>query len=100
MSAPIEASIRKKLSTEYKPLHMTIENESYKHNVPQGSETHFKVEIVSELFKNQMLVKQHQMIYATLKDEMQTGVHALSLKTMTPEKWEAKGKKINHTSPN
>jgi BolA protein len=39
----IEQRIRNKLQTAFSPLYLEVENESYKHNVPKASETHFKV---------------------------------------------------------
>lgn len=53
----VEATIRNKLSSNLKTVHLEIINESYMHNVPKGSETHFKVLVVSELFKNLPLLK-------------------------------------------
>lgn len=41
--APIQASIEEKLSQELTPVHLEVINESFMHNVPKGSETHFKV---------------------------------------------------------
>ena len=54
---PIETSIRRKLEDALKPLHMEVFNESYMHNVPKGSETHFKVLVVSDKFNDQSLIK-------------------------------------------
>lgn len=53
----IEKSIRTKLTTNLKTKHLDIINESYMHNVPKGSETHFKVVVVSDLFKDVPLIK-------------------------------------------
>lgn len=57
MLKPIENSIKRKLETALRPLYCNIINESYMHNVPKGSETHFKVVIVSERFNNQPLIQ-------------------------------------------
>lgn len=54
---PIESSIKEKLQNALTPSHMEIINESYMHNVPKGSETHFKVVVVSDKFQNQPLIK-------------------------------------------
>ena len=43
ISGPISSSIETKLTEAFKPIHLDIINESYMHNVPKGSETHFKV---------------------------------------------------------
>lgn len=56
-SRPVENAIRKKLETGLKPQHCDIINESYMHNVPKGSESHFKVVVVSEKFDKQPLLK-------------------------------------------
>jgi BolA protein len=56
-SKPVERSIHKKLMETLNPVHLDIFNESYMHNVPPGSETHFKVVVVSEKFDNLPLIK-------------------------------------------
>ena len=49
---------------------------------------HFRATIVSPAFEGLMKVKQHQMVYATLGNRMQTDeIHALELKTFSPIKW-------------
>ena len=49
--------IRKKLSEALQPSHIDIVNESFMHNVPSGSETHFKVLVVAEAFTGLPLIK-------------------------------------------
>lgn len=53
-------------------------------------ETHFRVEITSEAFAKKMQPARHRMVYALLKEEMakEGGIHALQLKTRTPEEEE------------
>jgi BolA protein len=58
------------------------------HNVPPGSESHFKVVLVSSEFEDKMPVKRHQLVYKILSEEMQGGIHALALHTYTPTEWE------------
>ena len=43
--------------------------------------------IISDLFENCTMVKQHQMVYGTLGDRMGGEIHALALHTYTPEQW-------------
>ena len=50
--------------------------------------THFEAIIVSSLFKDESIIKQHQIVYAALGDMMKQEIHALSIKTITPEQWE------------
>lgn len=54
---PVEFSIKKKLVDSLNPSYIEIINESYMHNVPKGSETHFKVIAVSDKFKDIPLIK-------------------------------------------
>jgi BolA protein len=54
---PMEHAIRRKLTETLSPVHLDVLNESYMHNVPRGSETHFKVVVVSDKFDNLPLIK-------------------------------------------
>ena len=59
---------------------------------PMNDGQHLQAFVISKSFENVMLVKQHQMVMKPLKEAMATSVHALGLKTFTPEKWsESKG---------
>lgn len=86
----IQAAIEQKISDSFQPLFMEVLNESYMHNVPPGSESHFKVTLVSEQFEGKRLIARHQAVYAQLNDEMSGGVHALALHTYTPSEWESR----------
>jgi stress-induced morphogen len=52
-----------------------------------GTRDHFQATIVSEAFVGQSLVAQHQMVYRALGEAMAGPIHALALKTHTPEGW-------------
>lgn len=84
----IQTNIKSKISRELKPELLSVENESGMHNVPPGSESHFKVVVVAEIFSGQRSVQRHQLIYRVLADELAGGVHALALHTYTPEEWQ------------
>jgi len=49
--------------------------------------THFESVIVSNAFVGKSMVQQHQLVYAALGDRMRAEIHALSMKTYTPEQW-------------
>lgn len=49
--------------------------------------THFEAVIVSEAFVGKTMIQQHQQVYAALGDRMRSEIHALSMKTYTPEQW-------------
>ena len=44
--------------------------------------------VVADSFAGKTMMQQHRMVYAALSDQMQTTIHALSLKTYTPEQWQ------------
>ena len=95
-SFPITQIINEKLTNFFEPTHLEIINESFKHNVPKNSETHFKVVVVSTKFEDMKLIERHRTVNTILKDELKTGgVHALSIKAKTPEQWS----KNNHVEP-
>lgn len=95
----IEESLRKKFTAEFAPTHFELDNESYKHSVPKGSESHFKAVIVSAAFDGMPRIRRHQAAYAVAADEMAGEVHALALHTFTPSEWEARQQKAE-PSPN
>lgn len=55
---------------------------------PNGDGQHFQAIVISPVFEGLMLIKQHQMVMKPLKDAFAQSVHALTLKTFTPQKWE------------
>ena len=52
---------------------------------------HFDALIVSSAFEGKRLVQRHQLVYAALGDRMRAEIHALSMKTLTPQEYKAKG---------
>ena len=48
---------------------------------------HFSARVVSSAFEGQTLVRQHQLVYEALGDHMRSDIHALALKTFTPDRW-------------
>lgn len=84
--------ITQKLTTAFEPEHLEVINESHMHNVPAGSESHFKVILVSDSFTGKMLLARHRLVNAALQEELNGDIHALALHTMTKEEWLKKGK--------
>lgn len=57
-----------------------------------GTGDHFEARVVTDAFQGKSMVEQHQLVYAPLKDLLATGeLHALALKTYTPEQWKRFG---------
>ncbi len=49
--------------------------------------THFEAVIVSAEFDGKTMIQQHQLVYAALGDRMRAEIHALSMRTYTPQRW-------------
>ena len=55
---------------------------------PMNDGQHLQAFVISPVFEGMMLVKQQQMVMKALKEALKESVHAMALKTFTPEKWE------------
>ena len=81
--------IRRKLTAEFHPILLEIQDESAKHaghaGARPGGESHFHVRIVSQVFTGESRVARHRRVYAVLAEEMQAGLHALALETLTED---------------
>ncbi len=84
----IQTDIETKLAERFDPDHLDVVNESGSHNVPDGSETHFKVVLVSDAFSGQRAVARHRLVNAALRDELAGPVHALAIHTYTRDEWQ------------
>lgn len=90
----IQDVIEMKLRDELQPKFLKVINESDMHNVPRGSESHFKVTIVSDRFDGLRLVARHRLVNQTLADELANHIHALAIHTYTREEWQQKNQEI------
>jgi BolA protein len=86
---PVELIVNEKLAKAFSPSHLEVINESASHNVPEGSESHFKVIISANFFREKTAVKRHQAIYAELAEELRNPIHALSLHVYSEEEWQS-----------
>ena len=76
--------------------------ESIEESIKQGMNTvylnvdgdgrHFEAVVVSEEFAGMSRVQRHQRVYQTMGERMREEVHALSIKTFTPQEWENRRK--------
>ncbi|AEF54769.1 BolA family protein [Marinomonas posidonica] len=83
----IQQQIHQRLLESLDVHHLILENESHMHNVPVGSESHFKLVMISNDFIGKRLVQRHQLIYASLQEEMQH-IHALAMHLYTLDEWQ------------
>lgn len=91
----VQATIEQKLAAAFAPDFLEVINESNNHNVPTGSESHFKVTIVSQTFEGKRLLQRHRAVNQTLADELANQIHALAMHTYTKDEWQAQ----NQTAP-
>ncbi len=100
MSAtPIRDAIHDELVRSFAPTVLEVINESHNHAVPRGSETHFKVVVVSEGFAGQSPVARHRAVNRALAAQLEAGVHALSIQALTPAQWAERGGVVPPSPP-
>ncbi|MEO3427250.1 BolA family protein [Pelagibius sp. CAU 1746] len=85
----VAQTIEQKLTEALAPQRLKVVDDSEKHKghagYREGGETHFSVEVVSAAFAGQSRVARQRRVYEILAEELAAGVHALQLKTLTPE---------------
>jgi BolA protein len=84
-----------KLTAAFRPAPLAILDNSAAHaghpGAPAGSNSHYDITIISELFQNLRQVERHRKVYHALGDLWQhSSLHALQLKTLTPQEWQEK----------
>ena len=88
-SGPVANSLREKLAAAFAPEALVVEDESSRHSghsgAREGGESHFRVRIVSAAFRGLTRVERQRRVYAVLAAEIDAGLHALALTTLTPE---------------
>jgi BolA protein len=83
----IQHTIQEKLLEAFSPSQLDVVNESHQHNVPAGSESHFKVIIVTDNFEGKRLIQRHRAVNSILAIELSQHIHALALHTYTETEW-------------
>ncbi len=84
--------IEEKLRSELGAEHVEVVDESHLHAGHPGAREgggHYRAVIVSERFAGLNRVKSQQLVYGVVDDWMGGRIHALSMKTFTPEEWKA-----------
>ncbi|MDN3504842.1 MAG: BolA family transcriptional regulator [Rhabdochlamydiaceae bacterium] len=71
-----------------KTIEEAIETEQVQVLDPQNDMTHLQAIVVSKSFEGMPLVKRHKSVMNPLKNHFATTLHALALKTYTPQEWE------------
>ena len=95
----VQQTIESKIRASLLPTHLQVINESHMHSVPPGSESHFKLVIVSDEFEGRPLVRRHQMVNGILRTELKEDIHALSMETLTATEWQRRGGQTADSPP-
>ena len=78
-----------RLTASLAPTTIDVVDESHRHaghaGARPGGETHYQVEIVSLRFAGMSRIARHRLVHEIVHDEFENGLHALSLKLLTPE---------------
>jgi BolA protein len=91
MTQGMQDKIQEKLARGLQPTFLEIVNDSARHAGHSGDdgsgESHFKVTVVSLIFAGKSRVERQRMVYALLSEEFGGGLHALSIKALTPDEY-------------
>lgn len=88
-----ELAIRDKLLRAFDFQLLDVINESHQHSVPEDSETHFRLLVVSPEFEGVARLQRHRRVNQLLAEELAGGVHALTMDLWTPAEWELREQK-------
>jgi len=81
------------LKAQFSPQIFVLEDESSRHaghaGARPGGETHYKLRVVADAFAGLSRVERQRLVYAALREEFDTGLHALSLDLKTPSEAQA-----------
>jgi stress-induced morphogen len=95
----VENSLNLKLKV-FNPELLVVVNESSMHKVPKGSETHFRIVVVSQQFEGVERLDRHRLIYDLFVDERKNdGLHAIAIWTFTPGEWALRKDQLDLASP-
>jgi BolA protein len=84
----IEQRLRERLA----PTHLELLDDSAKHAGHRGATSaggHYRLVIVSEDFEGRSLIERHRLVNEAVRDLFGPKIHALSMRTLTPDQWEA-----------
>lgn len=86
---PVAHVIREKLAAALEPIHLDVIDESHLHaghaGAREGGQSHFRVLIVAGLFEGESRVARQRRVNEILAEELKGPIHALAMKTLTPE---------------
>lgn len=90
MSVNRSEMIKTRLQSAFNPVELNLRDDSHKHAGHTGNKGgggHFTVLVVAEIFQGKSLIQRHRMVYDALGDAMESEIHALSIKAITPDEY-------------
>lgn len=87
-SSPRIEKIRLAIESALKPSSLDIIDQSHRHAGHAGARDgrgHFDVRVVSELFEGKLPLARHRLVFAAVGNLMETDIHALSIKALSPD---------------
>lgn len=89
----VAEAIRGKLTQAFAPERLEVMDDSGRHaghaGASESGESHFNVVIVSSAFQGVSRIDRQRRVNAALKDEFAAGLHALSIRALTPDEQQA-----------
>ena len=82
------------LQNHCNPQHLEVHDESHQHHAKPGSESHFKVIMISDQFSIQSRIDRHRVVNTLLDAELKNGLHALSLHLYSPAEWQQRNSAV------
>jgi BolA protein len=82
-----EERLRQRLTAEFRPLELSVADESHLHAGHAGAAgggSHFRIRIVAEAFRGRAPLARHRLIYAALGALMDGEIHALAIDASPP----------------
>lgn len=94
MTRSREALIRQRLAEVFQPEELLVKDQSHLHVGHEGAKDgkgHFDVKIVSAAFAGASRIRRHQMVYDALRELLETDIHALRIKALSPSDFQSPG---------
>jgi BolA family transcriptional regulator, general stress-responsive regulator len=82
-----EERVRQRLTAEFAPEQLIVEDESHLHAGHAGAaggQSHFRIRIVAEAFRGIPAVARHRLVYAALAQMLKSDIHALAIEALPP----------------
>jgi len=85
----VAETIHQKITNRLAPVTLEVKDESHLHvghaGAPEGGSSHFRIVVISDQFEGLAPVARQRLINDILREELAGPVHALTMKTLTPQ---------------